>query len=231
MRKLLLFIILSICCHRALSQSTHGTTGLLNIPTAAMQEDGTFSAGGNFLPASFTPSTFSYHTGNYYFNICFLPFLEVTYKMTLIKSRYTDGGYTEQDRSFGVRLRLLKEQQYLPALVLGGNDIYTSGGSVNQYFGSMYAVATKTLAWKENRLGVSIGYGPDLFGKGQLQGVFGGLSYSPSFLKHLELMVDYDTHVFNAGASVLLFNHLYLHAFLSDFNTLVAGAALKFKLY
>ena len=47
-----------------------GNTGLMNIPTADMQEQGTFLLGGNYLPDGMTP--FNFNTGNYFANITFL---------------------------------------------------------------------------------------------------------------------------------------------------------------
>jgi len=93
------------------SQTVGGITGLLNIPSAQMQQDGTFMLGANYLPNVITPEPFNYNTGNYYFNITFLPFFEVYYKFTL----YSNGNrYNQQDRSFGLRTRLLKERRILP---------------------------------------------------------------------------------------------------------------------
>ncbi len=88
-------------------------------------------------------TTWDYNSGNYYLNITFLPFLEVNYRCTFIK--VTNGKFN-QDRSFAVRGRVLRESKHIPALVVGANDIYTSGsGKGNQYFGAMYGVTSKNL--------------------------------------------------------------------------------------
>lgn len=42
------------------AQYSMGTTGQLMIPTAEMQETGTFMGGVNFLPEQVTPSVFSF---------------------------------------------------------------------------------------------------------------------------------------------------------------------------
>lgn len=213
-------------------QATSGTTGLLNIPSANMHEDGTFIAGGNYLPEVITPERFSYGTGNYYFNVTFLPFLEITYRLTLLKSDHNNGRYTEQDRGFGGRLRLLKEGKYRPALVVAADDFYTqSKGGGNRTFGVLYGVTSKIINWKGNSLGFTIGYGLDAYKKNHLDGVFGGIALSPTFLKQLRLMADYDTHSVNIGGSLMLFKHLYLHAFFNDYRYFVAGGAIHIKLY
>ena len=48
------------------AQYSMGTTGQLMIPTAEMQETGTFMGGVNFLPEQVTPSVFSFPTMNYF---------------------------------------------------------------------------------------------------------------------------------------------------------------------
>ena len=43
-----------------------GVSGLLNIPSADMQEDGTFMAGGNYLPQEMLPQEWGYNSGDVY---------------------------------------------------------------------------------------------------------------------------------------------------------------------
>lgn len=49
MRKCLSVIILCLACVSSRAQFTHGTTGLLEMPTADMQKDKTFMLGGGYL--------------------------------------------------------------------------------------------------------------------------------------------------------------------------------------
>ena len=239
MLKVFLLVVIIACIpHCMFAQPTSGCTGLLNIPTADMQLDGTFIMGGNYLPEDITPATFSYNTGNYFLNFTFLPFWEVTYRMTLFKMEQT-GRYTNQDRSIGLRMRVLKEQKFLPAVVLGGNDLYTtstgnhlyptSSTNGNQYFGTIYLVGTKSLIWNENQLALTLGYGFRKALKGQISGIFGGIAYSPEFYRNLKIMAEYDGRAMNAGASVLVFNHLYLQAFAYDLKHLMGG--LSYRMY
>lgn len=59
------------------AQYTMGTTGMMNIPTAEMQQTGTFMIGGNYLPEELNP--FKYNSGNYFVNInlLFIPGIEL----------------------------------------------------------------------------------------------------------------------------------------------------------
>src|SRR5574344_581704 len=74
-----------LCCFVSVkAQYSMGNTGLLNIPSADMQETGTFMGGGNYLPEGMTP--FAFDTGNYFVNITFLSILELSYRCTLLKT-------------------------------------------------------------------------------------------------------------------------------------------------
>lgn len=55
------------------------------IPTAEMQETGTFIGGANYLPEQVTPSVFSFPTMNYFVDMTLFSFIEFTYRMTLLK--------------------------------------------------------------------------------------------------------------------------------------------------
>ena len=74
----------------AMGQFTHGTTGLLQMPTADMQKDKTFMFGGSRLSKHATPYRWSYDTYNYYVNVTFFPWLEVAYTMTIFDENGTD---------------------------------------------------------------------------------------------------------------------------------------------
>lgn len=67
---------------------------------------------------------FNFNTGNYFVNITFLSFLELSYRCTLQKAKRYDGkeGYFHQDRSMTARVRPLKEGKFHPSLLLGVDD-------------------------------------------------------------------------------------------------------------
>jgi hypothetical protein len=135
-----IFCILVFCsfCTSLLAQYTYGTTGLLNTPTADMQRDKTFMVGGGYLNKHTSSARWSYNTFNYYVNITFFPWLEVSYNMQLHKALandngdtsfwvpYTYGKFVNQDRQFDIRLRLWKEgwwKSWTPQIVIGSDDI------------------------------------------------------------------------------------------------------------
>ena len=125
MKKLLLLIIFLSCWTLLPAQLSYGMTGLLHAPSADMQKDKTVMLGGNFLHQELTPPKFNFNTWNYYLNVTIFPFLEVAYTCTLFTAeslgldKHGYSGFTNQDRYFSARLRVLKESKYIPAVVLG----------------------------------------------------------------------------------------------------------------
>ena len=180
---IMLCILLSVFSgQKLLAQYKSGTTGLLQMPTADMQQDKTFLFGGGILSPQIIPSQEwwgNYHTPNYYINITFFPWLEVGYNCVLVKAKpgiyhwvpSTYGKFVNQDRSFHGRLRLWKEgwwKEWTPQIVLGLNDPTSGsweGGSsssdhkYNGFFCRYYIAATKHFDFKGvGNLGVHAAY-------------------------------------------------------------------------
>lgn len=209
------------------AQHSMGVTGLLNIPTADMQTDGTFMVGANYLSEQMLPDFWNYNSGNYFLNITFLPFLEVGYRCTLMKLKT---GKWNQDRSVSLKIRPLKEGMYWPSLVVGSNDALTSRQlntfnkeTGNRYFSSVYGVATKHLQPGGHDLGLSFGYNIPFRKNTPRERLFGGMSYSPAFFRPLTLMAEYDGCVVNMGGSLRLFNHFTVHLFCYDLKAISGG--------
>lgn len=216
----------------SVGQTLFGTTGWLNIPSADMQEDGTFYLGGSFINSNYIDNYGSgdYACLTYYFDITFLPFLEVSFGNTRLLD-YQGDNYTV-DRRFSFRVRPLKERKYIPAIVIGAHDVYTSiqaGADVNQYFNSIYIVATKHIPVKRSEFGVTLGYGFDFFNSNQFIGLFGGVSFSPSFLRQMTLIAEYDGQGFNLGGNMLFFKHLFIYAMVHDLKHFSGG--LSYRVY
>lgn len=70
--RLILICLITISSLQSQAQALYGTTGLLHAPTAEMQKDKTFMAGGNVLhlvPLQYISSNEIKYTFNYYLNI------------------------------------------------------------------------------------------------------------------------------------------------------------------
>ena len=155
----------------AQAQYCIGTTGLLHLPTADMQPDKTLMVGGGWLNKAATPDCWYYDTPNYYVNITFLEFFEISYDCTLWSgdwiakaygiSRTSVKKWANQDRNFSARLRVLKEGQFwkwMPQVVVGANDVlHTSSqedsgkigvsSTKNGHWGRWYMAFTKHLSF------------------------------------------------------------------------------------
>lgn len=138
------------------AQYTMGTTGMMNIPTAEMQQTGTFMIGGNYLPEELNP--FKYNSGNYFVNITFFSFLELNYRCILLKSDYMakKPKFNQQDRSLSVRLRPLKEGKYWPAIVIGSNDPFKDKFRIRIWSGHKKFHDRRTPAGSNRRILLSI---------------------------------------------------------------------------
>lgn len=187
------------------AQSLHGHSGLILTPTAIMAPDGHVTFGmhhmnGETLPQSINffqlPGT--YNRRIYYARVGFLPFLELTVRVT----RYEDFPRTQAigDRFIGIRLRLLRERDYYPAVVIGGNDIYGT-----RLYHSLYAVASKTIFTSDKliqRLCTHLGYASTHLKARYyfLKGIFGGLDVAIS--ENITLLFEHDSRYYNGGVKL-----------------------------
>lgn len=185
LKGVVLILILILTTSRVHAQYALGATGQMMIPTAEMQETGTFMGSANFLPEEVTPNKFNYPTMNYSVDMSLFSFVELTYRMTLLKMRTYNGrvGYHNQDRSNTIRIRPLKESRYFPAVVIGADDLFTE--KATQYWGDYYGVLTKTFGFcKGHQLAVTAGW---YFHQGNQpafkKGPFGGIRYTPAFCR------------------------------------------------
>lgn len=202
MRRLCVVIIFLAVSVNVNGQAFRGTTGLLHAPTAEMQKSGTFMFGGNVL--DLVPMHWYdfggeiSHTFNYFVNITFFPWLEVSYTCTLNYAQHGSnyfpefvwGRYTNQDRSFNARLRLWKEgwfKWWTPQVVVGlddplshtayggGNIEFTDDAMWDNHFTRYYLALTKHLDFENvGRLSVHaawvMNYGTGSSGSGSGEG-------------------------------------------------------------
>lgn len=224
-RKVLGVLLVSLLSMPMMAQFKDGTTGLLQMPTADMQQDKTVMLGGSYLNKHSTPSKWTYDTWSYYLNITILPWMEVSYTCTVFDEWITRGSnrlhMINQDRHFSGRLRLWKEgwwKEWTPQIVAGVNDPTTgTGGDYtemgvegdgNGYFNCYYIAATKHLSWM-GKWGVHATYVYNKRYKDKLNGLAYGVDYrfdlpETSLLNravnNLNLMAEYDSKHVNVGA-------------------------------
>lgn len=230
----LLLLASSICSY---SQSSMGMSGLLNSPSAVLSSEGMVKIGGNFLHEQLTPDHWDYNTFNYFLNITFFPFVELAITNTAL-DLYNEGKFTNVDRSICVKLRILKEGKYYPALAIGSNDVITSNtenlfdpGNGNKYFGTHYIAVSKHFKFSFATLGLHGAYNMLSSTKQKINfPISGGISLSPTFLKNFNFIAEYDTRNFNLGGNITLFKHLFIQVFVQDLKYLSFGAQAQFSI-
>ncbi|MFU1684388.1 YjbH domain-containing protein [Phaeobacter piscinae] len=112
------------------SLNFYGSPGLVDMPSAEMLPDGQFA------------TTYSWFGGQARYNLTFqaTPWLSASFRYNGIQTNGAQiGGFsTYYDRGFDVRLRLLREGRYRPAVTLGLQDFAGTG-----IYAGEYIVATK----------------------------------------------------------------------------------------
>ena len=215
------------------AQEMLGNTGGFNIPTAEMDEAGTFRGGINFLGKGLiTPMTnannhrweFQYNTFIYYLDFTMFDWLEVSFRETLLENLKDDRyRLREQDRSFSIKVRPLKEGQYWPAIAIGVNDPTSITG--NHPFSSAWLAMTKHIHSSSlaGTFAATAGYMTVWDYCQMYDGPVAGLSYSPDWYPQAKLMVEYDTQGINYGLEAVLWKHLGLYFFARESTAVSAG--------
>lgn len=256
MRRLIVLsvlLLLSVCAVKA--QLVYGTTGLLHMPTADMQRDKTFMAGGGYLNSHATPAHWNYYTWNYYINITFFPWMEVAYTCTIFDEMVGANKtvhMVNQDRSFHGRLRLWKEgwwKEWTPQIVVGVNDFTTGGGTDytdmaiegngNGFFNRYYVAATKHISW-HGEWGIHAAYVYNKRYKDKLNGPAFGVNYQFALagenffqkaINGLNLMGEYDSKCVNIGATYSIWkDHINIIGELYDCKYPSVGVFFKVHL-
>ena len=131
---LIVLILTKLVTAKDSFSSDYGITGLIDIPTARMSNDGILT----------TTAAIQSRTNSYSITYQATPWLEGTYRYTGFNDFYY------WDRNYETKIRLWPEQGFIPQVAVGIRDIVGTG-----IFGSEYVVATK----KISNLDVTIGMG------------------------------------------------------------------------
>ncbi len=229
-------LLLLVSSYTVSAQSTIGISGLLNSPSAEMSPDGTVKIGGNILNRQLTPDYWNYHTVNYFLNITFLPFFEASLTNTAL-DMWQEGRFSNVDRSINFKLRPLKEGRYWPAVVVGSNDFITTSEELvtpvggNRYFGKIYLALSKHFNINGHTIGLHTAY--NYITSSSLETVFpvsGGISYSPSFYKKMNVIAEYDTKNLNVGANLIFLKYVYLQMLVQNLKYLSIGVHFQFTI-
>ena len=227
-----LFIIAVVLCTSiANAQEYHGTTGLLQVPSAEMDSAGTFRGGVSWVDKRMLPDMKYYGDGIpfsapcYTIGITVFRWVQLSYSGTLVKM-HRNGlkdepmGYYNEDRHVNLKLNPLYEGLWWPAIAIGWDDIgslkslkINSSWTANNMFENIYVAATKHFDIRGWNLGAHLAYRyyPSDRNRDR-RGLAGGLTLRPSFYPPLRLIAEWDGVGINAGADVLLWRHLFIQA-------------------
>jgi len=165
-----------------LGLSALGSTGIIRMPSAEVQPEGTGMVGLLKVPSGLAPSIPGNRDQEQY-ALGIYPRVEIGNTL----AEYF-GGW---DITGHGKVQLLREGRALPAVAVGATELAANdlaGGSERTVF---YGAATKHLA--ADRLRITLGYAD----RG-LSGPYGGLEWA--LAPHLTLLGEYDTRRFNVGA-------------------------------
>lgn len=254
--KRILFIILLFSHTICKAQLTDGMSGLLHMPNAVFQKDGTFMIGGNYLnyrKVPFITEKHIYNTFNYFINITFLNRLEISYICTLNQGipnhpywpESTWGKFKNQDRHFAAKLLITKENQwseYMPAIAIGVSDPTTgeegvdftnmsTKGYSNGYFNRWYIAISKHFEIPIGKLGIHTAYLYNNRTDYPLNGPAFGINFRPNFHKNLNIIAEYDAKTINLGATYALWaDHFNFLFELQEGKYISAGLVYKVNL-
>ena len=148
-----------------------GQTGLVNMPTARIAEDGTLRFGfSRFEPYK-----------AFWSSLSIFPRLELGARYTAVshtRGLANPNFGTFKDKAFDAKLLLLQEQRYLPAISVGTRDFLGT-----RVFDADFVVMSKQFGPVDFSLGL---------GRGRLEGGFGGVQYQPAWAPSADLVYEYD---------------------------------------
>ena len=169
----LLFIFL-LCVESSVEAGPNsmGQTGIINMPTARIDDDGSL----RFGLSQFSPYT------TFWSSLSLLPRLELGARYTSIENTIgltVDDNYgTFKDKAFDAKLLLIDESTYVPAISVGSQDFLGT-----RVFDSQYVVMSKSVG----SVDLSLGYG-----RARIDGYFGGIEYQPAWAKDFSVVYEYD---------------------------------------
>jgi hypothetical protein len=166
----------------AAAPSNSGQSGYINMPSASVEADGTFSVG------------YSYDSpyGQIWATTSILPFLQVTGRYVSItgipgftnaSNAYGSNYGRYKDKVVDAKLKLWDETAWLPSVAVGATDLFGTG-----LFKGQHVVATKTFGSSKN-LEASIGYG-----SGRPDGLFAGARWRPNNASRWAVVAEYDAN-------------------------------------
>lgn len=235
------------------AQPYTGGSGLIHVPSADMDKEGTARIGVHFLNKEFTPEAFvyegqKYHTMSHYLSITPFRWIEMSYTCTLMKSMKDKYGVDDpnavglyrKDRYFSLKLQPIREKpdKWWPSVAVGFNDRFwsdkgqkTASSIGNNFFANYYVAASKHFSIRRNMLGVHLAYRKwKREENAEWNGVAGGITFQPAFYPELRFIAEYTGNDINVGVDCLLWRYVFLQGSLQNGRYFSGGICLKINL-
>ena len=175
------------------TSSMQGYTGIINIPTAEVMENGKIELQfSNQVDAyRVRKARDRYDAQNYFINFGILPNLEITGRLANIEYKVPPGNYDflDRDLSASLKYQIPFYNKYLPKIAIGIQDI---SGTADRY-NAKYIVASKQYAFFRG----TVGYG---FDSSRLNGLFAGAELKAN--DWFYLLSEYDTQETHLGLRI-----------------------------
>ena len=202
-----------------------GMTGLIYTPSAYLPEWGMLDFGFTHYHknAAFTKGANEYAERSFLTNVTFLPFMELSLKLTKPYITPVDDNLGLGDRSISIRAQLIKERKYLPAILIGVQDAFGE----SSFFSTNYLVFTKKYNLRQFEVVTTLGYGHSFKEtRGEyLQGTFGGVQ---AYWKTVNFIAEYDTKQVNIGLGYQFKKMLFLKTALVNGRYFSGSINLRF---
>lgn len=230
-----------LCCSlTASAQQELGMAGYIHTPSADLDSTGVARVGAQYVPIAIMPDGMKcdgekYNSMTNYLSITPFWWIELGYGYTLTRlHRNRDvsepTGFYAKDRYFSIMLRPLREDRWWPSIAVGGNDVWGSGEdgeSGSNFYRNWFMVGTKHFMLGKQRIGVNVGYRTWKRKYNQKwNGVFGGLTYQPSFYPKLRVIGEWTGNEVNVGMDCRVFKYFLLQAALVDCKHFTGGLSL-----
>ena len=233
-----------VCWFNVSAQQYYGMEGLINVPSADMDTVPVAHVGAHSLNQHMIPDLMiidgnKYDSGTNYLTVQPFKWIELGYGYTLQKFHKNGNpkrevGFYSKDRYFSVRLQPVRESEWWPSVVVGGQDVWGSfdeGESLSNFYRNYYVAASKHFDILEQYIGVHMAYRRwKLDCNKKWNGVVGGLTLQPSYFRSLRVIGEYDGDGVNVGADCTLFRYVMLQASLQQCQYFSAGVCLRVPL-
>lgn len=232
------FLIISILfcfANKTCSQTFEGLTGLIQIPTSRIQEDGILTFGSGYIPKPFfyRNNSIGINPGvTTYVNYVIHPRLELVFRYTheLNVPVNTTTKYFP-DRMASFKLKIFEERKIFPSTSIGINDfsyfLGTNATNNNSSYHFSFVTFSKLLELNEILFDFSLGSGFDLIKnkKRNVDGLFYGIGL---IYNNMSILIENNSKNYNIGFKINLKN-LNLNLFALDFSKLGFGINYSIK--